>query len=239
MPYLMRLSRYSLLAQIILTQFILTQTASAQLPRPRRLAGAPHLSLGALSSLARLAILWPQMRVLLALIPVLVDRSSVSRSSLSSFSSPLSKFSEFASRTSSDRIDGGEKLGLRGGSSKEFEGVKMPPCRGSRNRVHGGRRAATNSPKGHFYLMPEPEYARGSLYSPLRNQLICPGIPRILVQKWLKTAKIHPESDCPHNKTLKPGVNVFEWGSKSAQKPRKIKAKLLIQLPIEPISFST
>lgn len=78
MPYLMRLSRYSLLAQ-----FILTQTASAQLPRPRRLAGAPHLSLGALSSLARLAILWPQMRVLLALIPVLVDRSSVSRSSLS------------------------------------------------------------------------------------------------------------------------------------------------------------
>lgn len=41
MPYLMRLSRYSLL-----TQFILTQTASAQLPRHRRLAGAPHLSLG-------------------------------------------------------------------------------------------------------------------------------------------------------------------------------------------------
>ena len=64
------------------------------------------------------------MGVLLALIPVLVDRSSMSRSSLSSFSSPLSKFSEFASRTSSDRIDGGEKLGLRGGSSKEFEGVK-------------------------------------------------------------------------------------------------------------------
>ena len=46
MPYLMRLSRYSLLAQFILAQFILTQTASAQLLRHRRLAGAPHLSLG-------------------------------------------------------------------------------------------------------------------------------------------------------------------------------------------------
>ena len=134
MPYLMRLSRYSLL-----TQFILTQTASAQLPRYRRLAGAPHLSLGALSSLTCSEISWSQMGVLLALIPVLVDWSSVSRSSLSSFSSPLSKFSEFASRTSSDRIDGGEKLGLRGGSSKEFEGVKMLPCRGTRNRAHGGR----------------------------------------------------------------------------------------------------
>ena len=134
MPYLMRLSRYSLLAQ-----FILTQTASAQLPQHRRLAGAPHLSLGALSSLTCSEISWSQMGVLLALIPVLIDRSSVSRSSLSSFSSPLSKFSEFASRTSSDRIDGGEKLGLRGGSSKEFEGVKMSPCRGTRNRAHGGR----------------------------------------------------------------------------------------------------
>lgn len=115
MPYSTRLSRYSLLAQ-----FILTQTVSAQLPRHRRLAGAPQLSLGTLSSLARSEISWSQMGVLLALIPVLVDRSSVSCSSLSSFSSPLSKFSEFASRTSSDRIDGGEKLGLRGGSSKEF-----------------------------------------------------------------------------------------------------------------------
>jgi len=134
MPYLMRLSRYSLL-----TQFILTQTASAQLPRYRRLAGAPHLSLGALSSLTCSEISWSQMGVLLALIPVLVGRSRMSRSSPSSFSSPLSKFSEFASRTSSDRIDGGEKLGLRGGSSKEFEGVKMPPCRGTRNRAHGGR----------------------------------------------------------------------------------------------------
>ena len=134
MPYLMRLSRYSLL-----TQFILTQTASAQLPRYRRLAGAPHLSLGALSSLTCSEISWSQMGVLLALIPVLVGRSRMSRSSPSSFSSPLSKFSEFASRTSSDRIDGGEKLGLRGGSSKEFEGVKMPPCRGTRNRAHGDR----------------------------------------------------------------------------------------------------
>lgn len=139
MPYLMRLSRYSLLAQIILTQFILTQTASAQLPRYRRLAGAPHLSLGALSSLTCSEISWSQMGVLLALIPVLVGRSRMSRSSPSSFSSPLSKFSEFVSRTSSDRIDGGEKLGLRGGSSKEFEGVKMLPCRGTRNRAHGGR----------------------------------------------------------------------------------------------------
>ena len=144
MPYLMRLSRYSLLAQFILTQFILTQfiltqTASAQLLRHRRLAGAPHLSLGALSSLTCSEISWSQMGVLLALIPVLVDWSSVSRSSLSSFSSPLSKFSEFVSRTSSDRIDGGEKLGLRDGSSKEFEGVKMLPCRGTRNRAHGGR----------------------------------------------------------------------------------------------------
>ena len=140
MPYLMRLSRYSLLTQFILTQFILTQTASAQLPRHRRLAGAPYLSLGgALSSLTCSEISWSQMGVLLALIPVLVDRSSVSRSSPSSFSSPLSKFSEFASRTSSDRIGGGEKLGLRGGSSKEFEGVKMLPCRGTRNRAHGGR----------------------------------------------------------------------------------------------------
>lgn len=134
MPYLMRLSRYSLL-----TQFILTQTASAQLPRYRRLAGAPHLSLGALSSLTCSEISWSQMGVLLALIPVLVGRSRMSRSSPSSFSSPLSKFSEFVSRTSSDRIDGGEKLGLRGGSSKEFEGVKMLPCRGTRNRAHGGR----------------------------------------------------------------------------------------------------
>lgn len=144
MPYLMRLSRYSLLtqfilAQFILTQFILTQTASAQLPRHRRLAGAPHLSLGALSSLTCSEISWSQMGVLLALIPVLVGRSSMSRSSPSSFSSPLSKFSEFVSRTSSDRIDGGEKLGLRDGSSKEFEGVKMLPCRGTRNRAHGGR----------------------------------------------------------------------------------------------------
>lgn len=139
MPYLMRLSRYSLLTQFILTQFILTQTALAQLPRHRRLAGAPHLSLGALSSLTCSEILWSQMGVLLALIPVLVDRSRMSRSSPSSFSSPLSKFSEFASRTSSDRIDGGEKLGLRDGSSKEFEGVKMLPCRGTRNRAHGGR----------------------------------------------------------------------------------------------------
>ena len=134
MPYLMRLSRYSLLAQ-----FILTHTASAQLPRYRRLAGAPHLSLGALSSLTCSEISWSLMGVLLALIPVLVDRSSMSRSSLSGFSSPLSRFSEFASRTSSDRIDGGEKLGLRGGSSKEFEEVKMPPSRGARNRAHGGR----------------------------------------------------------------------------------------------------
>lgn len=134
MPYLMRLSRYSLL-----TQFILTQTASAQLARHRRLAGAPHLSLGALSSLTCSEISWSQMGVLLALIPVLVDRSSVSRSSPSSFSSPLSKFSEFVSRTSSDRIDGGERLGLRGGSSKEFKGVKMLPCRGTRNRAYGGR----------------------------------------------------------------------------------------------------
>lgn len=134
MPYLMRLSRYSLLAQ-----FILTQTASAQLPRHRRLAGAPHLSLGVLSSLTCSEISWSQMGVLLALIPVLVDWSSMSRFSLSSFSSPLSKFSEFASRTSSDRIDGGERLGLRGGSSKEFKGVKMLPCRGTRNRAHGGR----------------------------------------------------------------------------------------------------
>lgn len=47
------------------------------------------------------------MGVLLALIPVLVGRSSMSRSSLFSFSSPLSKFSEFVSRTSSDWIDGG------------------------------------------------------------------------------------------------------------------------------------
>lgn len=133
-PYSMRLSRYSLLAQ-----FVLRQTASAQLPRHRRLAGALRLSLGVLPSLVRPAISWSQMGVLLALIPVLVDRSSVSCSSPSSFSSPLSKFSEFASRTSSDRIDGGEKLGLRGGSSKEFEGVKMPPCRGTRNRAHGGR----------------------------------------------------------------------------------------------------
>lgn len=139
MPYSMRLSRYSLLAQFILTQFILTQTASAQLPRHRRLAGAPHLSLGALSSLTCSEISWSQMGVLLALIPVLVGRSSMSRSSLSSFSSPLSKFSEFVSRTSSDWIDGGGKLGLRGGSSKEFEGVKMLPCRGTRNRAHGGR----------------------------------------------------------------------------------------------------
>mgnify|MGYP004546706003 FL=1 len=139
MPYSMRLSRYSLLAQFILTQFILTQTASAQLPRHRRLAGALRLSLGVLPSLVRPAISWSQMGVLLALIPVLVDRSSMSRSSPSSFSSPLSKFSEFASRTSSDRIDGGEKLGLRDGSSKEFEGVKMLPCRGTRNRAHGGR----------------------------------------------------------------------------------------------------
>lgn len=52
------------------------------------------------------------MGVLLALIPVLVDWSSVSRSSPSSFSSPLSKFSEFASRTSGDRIDGGENWGF-------------------------------------------------------------------------------------------------------------------------------
>ena len=139
MPYLMRLSRYSLLTQFILTQFILTQTASAQLARHRRLAGAPHLSLGALSSLTCSEISWSQMGVLLALIPVLVDRSSVSRSSPSSFSSPLSKFSEFASRTSRDRIGGGEKLGLRDGSSKEFEGVKVLPCRGTRNRAHGGR----------------------------------------------------------------------------------------------------
>lgn len=134
MPYLMRLSRYSLL-----TQFILTQTASAQLLRYRRLAGAPHLSLGALSSLTCSEISWSQMGVLLALIPVLVGRSRMFRSSPSSFSSPLSKFSEFVSRTSSDRIDGGEKLGLRDGSSKEFEGVKMLPCRGTRNRAHGGR----------------------------------------------------------------------------------------------------
>lgn len=133
-PYSMRLSRYSLLAQ-----FVLSQTASAQLPRHRRLAEALRLPLGVLPSLVRPAISWSQMGVLLALIPVLVDWSSVSRSSPSSFSSPLSKFSEFASRTSGDRIDGGEKLGLRGGSSKEFEGVKMPPCRGTRNRVHGGR----------------------------------------------------------------------------------------------------
>lgn len=133
-PYSMRLSRYSLLAQ-----FILTQTASAQLPRHRRLVGVLRLSLGALSSLTCSEISWLQMGVLLALISVLVDWSSMSRSSPSSFSSPLSKFSEFVSRTSSDRIDGGEKLGLRGGSSKEFEGVKMPPCRGTRNRAHGGR----------------------------------------------------------------------------------------------------
>ena len=133
-PYSMRLSRYSLLAQ-----FVLSQTVSAQLPRHRRLAEALRLPLGGsvVSNLFRIS--WSQMGVLLALIPVLVDRSSVSRSSPSSFSSPLSKFSEFASRTSSDRIDGGEKLGLRGGSSKEFEGVKMPPCRGTRNRAHGGR----------------------------------------------------------------------------------------------------
>ena len=78
MPYSTRLSRYSLLAQ-----FILTQTVSAQLPRHRRLAGAPQLSLGTLSSLARSEISWSQMGVLLALIPVLVDRSSVSCSSLS------------------------------------------------------------------------------------------------------------------------------------------------------------
>lgn len=138
-PYSMRLSRYSLLAQFILTQFILTQTASAQLPRHRRLAGVLRLSLGALSSLTCSEISWLQMGVLLALIPVLVDWSSMSRSSPSSFSSPLSKFSEFVSRTSGDWIDGGEKLGLRGGSSKEFEGVKMPPCRGTQNRAHGGR----------------------------------------------------------------------------------------------------
>lgn len=133
-PYSMRLSRYSLLAQ-----FVLSQTVSAQLPRHRRLAEALRLPLGGsvVSNLFRIS--WSQMGVLLALIPVLVDRSSVSRSSPSSFSSPLPKFSEFASRTSSDRIDGGEKLGLRGGSSKEFEGVKMPPCRGTRNRAHGGR----------------------------------------------------------------------------------------------------
>lgn len=112
MSYLMRLSRYSLLAQFILTQFILTQTASAQLPRHRRLAGAPHLSLGALSSLTCSEISWSQMGVLLALIPVLVDWSSMSRSSPSSFSSPLSKFSEFVSWTSSDRIDGGENWGF-------------------------------------------------------------------------------------------------------------------------------
>ena len=120
MPYLMRLSRYSLL-----TQFILTQTASAQLPRHRRLAGAPYLSLGgALSSLTCSEISWSQMGVLLALIPVLVDRSSMSRSSLSGFSSPLSRFSEFASRTSSDRIDGGENWGFGAAprrSSKESE----------------------------------------------------------------------------------------------------------------------
>lgn len=124
MPYLMRLSRYSLLAQFILAQFILTQTASAQLLRHRRLAGAPHLSLGALSSLTCSEISWSQMGVLLALIPVLVDRSSMSRSSLSGFSSPLSRFSEFASRTSSDRIDGGENWGFGAAprrSSKESE----------------------------------------------------------------------------------------------------------------------
>lgn len=137
MPYSMRLSRYSLLAQ-----FILTQTASAQLPRHRRLAGAPHLSLGALSSLTCSEISWSQMGVLLALIPVLVGRSRMSHSSPSSFSSPLSRFSEFASRTSSDRIDGGENWGFGAASrrsSKEFEGVKMLPCRGTRNRAHGGR----------------------------------------------------------------------------------------------------
>ena len=124
MPYSMRLSQYSLLTQFILTQFILTQTASAQLPRHRRLAGAPYLSLGALSSLTCSEISWSQMGVLLALIPVLVDRSSVSRSSLSGFSSPLSRFSEFASRTSSDRIDGGENWGFGAAprrSSKESE----------------------------------------------------------------------------------------------------------------------
>lgn len=121
MPYLMRLSRYSLLAQFILAQFILTQTASAQLLRHRRLAGAPHLSLGALSSLTCSEISWSQMGVLLALIPVLVDWSSMSRSSLSSFSSPLSKFSEFVSRTSSDRIDGGGEIGASG---RLLEGVR-------------------------------------------------------------------------------------------------------------------
>lgn len=112
-PYSMRLSRYSLLAQ-----FVLRQTVSAQLPRHRRLAGALRLSLGALPSLVRPAISWSQTGVLLGLIPVLVDWSSMSRSSPSSFSSPLSKFSEFACRTSSDRIDGGEKLGFGGGFSK-------------------------------------------------------------------------------------------------------------------------
>ena len=113
-PYSMRLSRYSLLAQ-----FILTQTVSEQLPRHRRLAGASRLSLGALSSLAYPAISWSQMGVLLPFIPVLVDRSSVSHSPLSSFSSPLSRFSESACRTSSDRIGGGEKLGFRDDFSKE------------------------------------------------------------------------------------------------------------------------
>lgn len=112
MPYLMRLSRYSLLAQFILAQFILTQTASAQLPRHRRLRELPTCLWGALSSLTCSEISWSQMGVLLALIPVLVDRSSMSRSSPSGFSSPLSRFSEFASRTSSDRIDGGKNWGF-------------------------------------------------------------------------------------------------------------------------------
>lgn len=126
MPYLIRLSRYSLLAQFtlaqfILTQFILTQTASAQLPRHRRLAGAPHLSLGALSSLTCSEISWSQMGVLLALIPAIVYWCSVHVSWASSLLSVLSE-SSFLDCVA------GEKSGLRGGSSKEFEGAKMPPC---------------------------------------------------------------------------------------------------------------
>lgn len=91
MPYLMWLSRYSLLTQFILVQFILMQTVSEQLPRHRRLAGASRLSLGALSSLARSAISWSQMGILLALIPAIVYWCSVH---VSWVSSPLSVLSE-------------------------------------------------------------------------------------------------------------------------------------------------
>ena len=91
---------------------------------------------------------------------------------------------------------------LEGGSGVGFKNV----MRGSKGCLSGG------AVRGYFCLKVHSQsgICERCLYSGLGNHLFYPGIPRILVQKWLKTANIHSESDCPHNKTLKPEVNVFE-----------------------------